>query len=134
MISFYNTTAKIKHTNTKTNMSDTLFAIKLALAQKLEKMGSSLEEFEEMLNQPGGMEQGTRFVKQADGDGVASGVGNLLNMAMLSSVLVGGTGAYGLHKLKNYLTNQDNEVKDKQQEIARINLLTNKLKAEHGLN
>ena len=62
MIDFYNTTIKQKCTNIETDM-DYLNIIKVKLAEKLEKMGSSLEEFENLLNEPIGVEKGTNFIK-----------------------------------------------------------------------
>lgn len=126
MINFYNITKKPNPTNSPINMSDILTVIKVALAQNLEKIGSSLEEFESLLNAPDNME------KMASG-GIADMLGNVTNAALLTAVLTGGLAGTGAFKLKQHLFDQDENIKDKQQEISRINLLTKKLKAEHNL-
>ena len=121
--------------NTQTDIDFNLNIIKLALADKLEKMGSSLEEFELLLSQPGELE------KIAEGNWLTSGIGDIFSgiknmgeLAILGSFLTGAAGGGLAYGLKSHLTEKNREIADKQQEIARINFLTKRLKAEHGLN
>ena len=110
-------------------MNNSLNLIKLNLAQRLEKMGSSLEEFENFLNSPVDLEKKAGVV----GD-VMTGMLRAGEGAALLSFLTGAAGGGLAYGLKSHLTSKDEQIKDKQQEAARINFLTKRLKAEHGLN
>ena len=111
-------------------MNDYINIVKLNLADKLEKMGSSLEEFENFLtHKPEEIEKVASFLKE----GLFGLAGDVLEAAALSSFLTGSLGGGLAYGLKSHLTNKDEEIADKQQEIARINFLTKRLKAANNI-
>lgn len=119
-------------------MSDLLQILKLGLAAELEKQGSSLLEFEQELAQ---MEKEGAFdpLSAAVGAGgsLIKGFGGLLGaipeLAATGSIMagtLGGSAAYGMHR---HLSDQDKELKQKQDEIARVRELTHRLKSDYGI-
>ena len=114
-------------------MNDYINIVKLNLADKLEKMGSSLEEFENFLtHKPEEIEKVASFLKEGK-EGLFGLAGSALEAAALSSFLTGSLGGGLAYGLKSHLTNKDEEIADKQQEIARINFLTKRLKAANNI-
>jgi hypothetical protein len=115
--------------------------LKLALAAELEKQGSSLEEFEKGLGEIEEIEKTAAFDPISAGVGAAGsvvkGLAGLLKaapeLAVTGALMTGGLAggiAYGANK---HIKNQDKKFDNDQNEINRVRALTEKLKAEHGI-
>lgn len=127
--------------------------LKVGLASHLEKQGSSLLELEENLGSLDKAASAARVVELLEGlqkvayfgeDALGQIGSGLLNfggnvakaipeVGLTTALLTGsavGAGAYGL---KKHVDNQDKELDERNEEIRRIKMLTERLKQDYGL-
>lgn len=116
------------------NREETLLILKAKLAEDLEKLGSSLLEFEDLLVKE------ANFGTDMAGDAVKGGMGALGKIISefpglaLSGTLLAGTTAGGLaYAANHHMANQDKALNDKRLEVDRYKQLTDKIKADYNL-
>ncbi len=102
------------------NRDEIAILLKAKLAEDLEKQGSSLLEFEDILT------------KEAN-TGIPGILGSLGEMGM-ATALLGGTTLGGLgYAINKHLDNQDKALGEKRQEVDRYKQLTNRVKTDYDL-
>lgn len=121
--------------------NDDLFTfIKSGFADELEKVGSSLEEFETQLANTETDEGQTKvagilstiFGKLLGGVGAtAVRIPGMAAEGALATGVAGGAGAYGLGR---HLDEQDKSLDAKREEMRRIKTMTEQLKSDYGIN
>lgn len=123
-------------------MDDTLLTLKIGLAKRLEKQGSSLAEFEQTLaniNTAEGVIKVANILESlADMGGsavkaVGGAAARLPEIGLLSALLTGSIAGTGAYAIDNHLGNQDKKLNEKKQESDRVRMLTERLRQDHGL-
>jgi len=122
-------------------MNDVITALKIGISEHLTKQGSSLEELEASLaayDESTGQEKLAFFGELASAG--MKGVGLLgqaaikaPEMALASALLLGSTGGAAMYSANKHISDQDKSHIEKQQEAARLQQLTQRLKTEHGI-
>jgi hypothetical protein len=117
--------------------------LKAGLILKLEKSGSSIEEFETLLG-----EKNTEALadKLAGILGDVAGAGEKIlgvggkvlteapQMALAMSLLMGSLGGGTLYGIDKHLQGQDQRLGDKQKSIGKMQNITDKLKSDYNIN
>lgn len=128
------------------NKDDTLIMLKAKVAEALEKKGSSLLAFEELLEKSadgifGAIGDGFKGLVGGAADlgsqalkGVGGAVVQNLPEFAVGGALLGGTTLGGLHYAAGkHLDDQDKGLKEKREVVERYKQLTDRIKSDYGL-
>lgn len=124
-------------------MNDIITQFKVGLSLHLEKQGSSLDEFEGILesgNTDRAVEKLAGFLDAIGGLGekVVGGAGKFMveapQAALALSLLTGALGGGALYGMDNHITKQNNRLDDRRQEVDRMKNITSRLKSDYQLN
>jgi len=128
-------------------MNDIITQLKCGLAVQLQKEGSSLEELELLLAQPASNEKKAQLLEKmaffgektlgSIGSGAVDLTGSILKAlpewGMTTALMAGSLGGAGLYGLKGHLSAQDKKHKEKDDEVERIKVLTERIKQDYGI-
>ena len=126
------------------NKDDTLIMLKAKVAEALEKKGSSLLAFEELLEKTALLDSIGEGIKGLVGGladlggsavrGTGSAIAQNLPEFAVGATLLGGTTLGGMHYAAGkHLDDQDKALKEKQEVAQRYKQLTDRIKSDYGL-
>jgi len=123
------------------NTEETFILLKSKLAEELEKQGSSLEEFEELLKEGDWSltdnpitNSVDRFVVTPAQKLIESGVNAIPELGTGSALLAGTTLGGLTYAANRHIQNKDKQVAGRQEEVDRYRQLTDQIKRDYGIN